>query len=190
MAEDPPKLGNGAGMTAVSGCLTPPCAGSADWDSEVGVAGSPPGTGLGRGLHPGPLQIGGAGGTPPPQRGHPAPPAALSPLPWPQERWVQKGGGGVWEGSLCPPPHILTPPKISSRLQLYPDGAGGGRRGGRAAPRGLRRPLPPAAAAGFGEPQQEAVSGEPLRRPPGTSPILWTSLPPRQYAIKARRDGG
>lgn len=167
MAEDASKAGVW-GMAEVLGCLNPsppPCAGSADRDREVGVAGPPPGAGLGRGLHLGPLQIGGSGGTPTRQGGHPALPAALSPLPRPQERWVHIGkGGGV---SVAPPsPDTPPPPQIFSRVQLHPDGAGGGGRGRRAAPRGLRCPLPPAAAAGFGEPEQEAVSGEPLRPPP------------------------
>ncbi|OPJ82562.1 hypothetical protein AV530_012777 [Patagioenas fasciata monilis] len=80
---------------------------------------------------------GGPGGGAPPHRGvHPAFGAALRPLPRPQKR-----------------------------VQLRPDGAGGGR-GGHAAPRLLCRPIAPTAAAAPGDPQQAAVSGGALRTPP------------------------
>lgn len=99
--------------------------------------------------------------------------------------------GGARGGLRAPSPPLplLTPPKFSSRLQLRPDGAAGGGRGGPAAPRRLRGALPPAAAAGFGEPQQAAVSGDPLRPPPPTrSPPRWGDAP-RTYANKGCRDG-
>lgn len=105
-----------------------------------------------------------------------------------------KKGGCAREGArrgLCVPPQVLTPaPQISSRLQLYPDGAAGGGWGGPAAPRRLRRALPPAAAAGFGEPQQAAVSGDPLKPPPELprTPPPWGDAP-RTYANKGCRDG-
>lgn len=161
----------------------PSCASSADGDGEIGVAGPPPGAGLGRGVRPQPLQVRGPGGPPAQQGGHAAAAAALSPLSRAQERWVRPVG--AWRVLCAPPPVLTPPPQISSRLQLCPDGAPGGGRGSRAAPRRLRRALPPAAAAGSGEPQQEAVSGDPLRpprSPPGPPRVGGT--PPAHMQIK------